>query len=336
MRIQLIGLGHVGQSLIELIEEKKELLTRSGLDPSIVSVSDSEGTATDKAGLDTADLLKYKKLSWKGFRKYVKGYGALDAIREIESDIVVELTPSTFNGEPGLSNIRTALTARKNVVTSNKGPLVVAYKQLTKMARENGVKLLYEATVGAHVPVFCLAESCFKADKLQNVRGILNATTNFVLGEMQKGKTFERAIDEAVKAGWAETDYSDDVDGIDAARKLVIMANTFFDANAKLGNVKVEGIRHIEPLVDEARRRKRRIKLVCEIKRGEHELAMSVSPLIVASDDQLATVNQGDMAVRFTFETSKEIFVSARFLGPRQTAYAVLNDMAKTNQKQAC
>jgi homoserine dehydrogenase len=105
------------------------------------------------------------------------------------------------------------------------------------MAKESGVKLLHEATVGAHVPVFCLLESCFKADELQSVRGILNATTNYVIGEMEKGKGFQEAIDQAVKAGWAETNYSDDVDGIDSARKLVIMANALFRENATLKDV---------------------------------------------------------------------------------------------------
>lgn len=130
--------------------------------------------------------------------------------------------------------------------------------------------------------------------------------------------------------------YSDDVDGIDAARKLVIMANALFGEDAKLDDVKIEGIRHIEPLMDEARRQNRKVKLVCEITRDQRKLAMSVSPQQVAPDDPLATVNQGDMAIRFTFKTSKEIFVSAQFLGPKQTAYAVLNDIVRTNKKPAC
>ena len=84
-----------------------------------------------------------------------------------------------------------SLAAKKSVVTANKGPLVVAYRELVRMAKENDVRLLYEATVGAHVPVFCLVESCFKADELQCVSGILNATTNFVIGEMEKGRGFQ-------------------------------------------------------------------------------------------------------------------------------------------------
>jgi homoserine dehydrogenase len=320
MRIQLIGLGNVGQSLLQLINEKKQLLKSLGLDLSIVSVSDSKGTAKDKRGLSPADVLRYKTLEWRGFRKYVKGYSALKAIGEIECDVTVELTPSTLNGEPGLPNIKAALTAKKNVVTANKGPLVVAYGQLMNMAKQSGVKLLHEATVGAHVPVFCLLESCFKVDELQSVRGILNATSNYVIGEMEKGKSFQEAIDQAVKAGWAETNYSDDVDGIDSARKLVIMANALFRENATLKDVKIQGIRHVEALVKGARRQNRKVKLICEIKRNKDKLEMTVSPTMVSPDDALTTVNEARMAIKYTFKTSKEIFVSAQFLGPKQTS----------------
>jgi homoserine dehydrogenase len=336
MRIQLIGLGHVGQSLLQLINEKKQMLKSLGLDLSIVSVSDSKGTAKDKRGLSPADVLRYKTLEWRGFRKYVKGYSASKAIEEIECDVMVELTPSTLSGEPGLSNIKDALTAKKNVVTANKGPLVVAYRELMNMAKENGVKLLHEATVGAHVPVFCLLESCFKVDELQSVRGILNATTNYVIGEMEKGKGFQEAIDQAVKQGWAETNYSDDVDGIDSARKLVIMANALFRENATLKDVKIQGIRHVEALVKRARKQNRKVKLICEIKRNKDKLEMTVSPTMVSLDDALATVSEGNMAINYTFRTSKEIFVSAQFLGPKQTAYAVLNDIVTIDTRLTC
>jgi homoserine dehydrogenase len=336
MKIQLVGFGHVGQSLIELIDEKKELLKALGLDLRIVSVSDSRGTALDERGLSPTEILRYKTRGWKGFGEYVEGFGALEAVRKIGCDVTVELTPSTLNGEPGLSNIKAALAAKKSVVTANKGPLVVAYRELVRIAKKNSVRLFYEATVGAHVPVFCMVESCFKADELQSVRGILNATTNFVIGEMQRGKSFQDAIDEAVRAGWAETNYSDDVDGIDSARKLVIIANALFGENASLKDVKIEGIRHVETLVKAARRENRKVKLICEIARNKDKLEMTVSPKMIPLDDALATANEGNMAIKYTFKTSKEIFVSAQFLGPKQTAYAVLNDIVRANAKSSC
>jgi homoserine dehydrogenase len=324
-----VGIGNVGKELCGLIEDKRELLNSLGMNIVVVSISDSKGTAIAQNGLKLKEIVNYKRLGWQGFSNYKSGYRALDAIRDIESDVVVELTPSTPNGEPGLSIIQAALKKRKHVVTSNKGPLVVAYKNLVKLAEENNVKLLYEATVAAHVPVFCMLDSCFKADKLLAVRAIFNATTNFIIGEMETGKSFQKALNEAIGAGWAEANYSDDVDGIDAARKVVILANTLFQADAKLEDVKIEGIRNIGPMIEKARVSNRKVKLICEILREKGKLKMSVAPKLVSLDDSFATVNQGNMAAKFTFETSKEVFVTAQFTSPKQTACAVLNDLTK-------
>jgi len=329
LKIQLVGLGNVGKELCELIEEKRELLNSLGTNIVVVSISDSKGTAVAQNGLKLKEVVNYKRLGWQGFRNYKSGYGALDAIRDVESDVVIELTSSTPNGEPGLSIIEAALKKRKHVVTSNKGPLVVAYKNLIKLAEKNNVKLLYEATVAAHLPVFCMLDSCFKADKLLTVQAILNATTNFIIGEMEAGKSFQKALNEAIGAGWAEANYSDDVDGIDAARKVVILANALFEADAKLEDVKIEGIRNVGPMIEEARVSNRKVKLICEILKEKGRLKMSVAPKLVSLDDSFATVNHGNMAAKFRFETSKEVFVTAHFTSPKQTAYAVLNDLTK-------
>ena len=136
MRIQLIGLGHVGQSLNRAHRREGGYAEVMWTRLHIVSVSDSKGTAVDNRGLCPPEILRYKTLGWKGFGKYVKGRSALDAIGNIESDVTVELTPSTPTGEPGLSNIRAALAVKKSVVTANKGPLVVAYGELVRMAEE--------------------------------------------------------------------------------------------------------------------------------------------------------------------------------------------------------
>ena len=336
MKIQLIGLGNVGKSLVELIAEKKKLLETRGHMIDIVSVSDSRGTAIDKNGLNPEEILKHKEHEWKGFQEYRRGYGTAEVIANVESDAVVELTPSTFSGEPGLSNIRAALAERKHVVTANKGPLVKAYRELVSMARENGVKLRYEAAVAAHLPVFCLLESCFKADELLSLRGILNATTNYIIGEMEKDKDLQHALERAIEAGWAETNHSDDIDGIDAARKTVILANALFNADARLEDVQVEGIRHVEGLLKEAKKNNKKVKLICRIAKTNNKLEMTVQPGQVSLNDPLATVNQGNMGIAFRLRTCQEIFVSAQFLGPKQTAYAVLNDLMKIEPETGC
>jgi homoserine dehydrogenase len=337
MKIQLIGFGNVGKNLVMLIKEKENALRALKTPLQIVSVSDSKGTAQNAKGLALAEVLKRKAAAWKGFSEYVEGYSALNAIDKLESDVVVELTPSTPSGQPGLSHVKAALMRKKNVVAANKGPLVVAYEELMKLAEKNHVRLLYEATVGAHLPVFCMVESCFKADQLVHLEGILNATTNFIIGEMEKGRDFHSALNYAIKEGWAETNYSDDVDGIDAARKVVILANSFFRRGARIEDVKIDGIRRIGHMLKEARQSRKRVRLICEISEKGNSLVMSVAPKLLSSDDPFATVKGGDMALKFVFNTSKQIFVSAQFIGVKQTACAVLNDIIKIGKlTEAC
>ena len=335
MKVQVIGLGNVGRSLIQLVAKEEEHLKFLGFNLQFVSISDSGGTAIDERGLQLNEVLKYKKIGWAGFKKYAKGYTALDAIKSIESDVVVELTASTPTGEPGLSHLKVALSSRKNVVTANKGPLVVAFKELIQKAKDNDVKLLYEATVAVHVPIFCLLSSCFIADEVLKVEGIFNATTNFIIGEIESGKSFKEALDAAIKAGWAEVDYSDDVDGVDAARKVVILANFLYDRDFKLKDVKVVGIRNIEPMIREAMKSNKKAKLICEIRRDDDKIQMNVSPKIISLDDPLATVNHGNMGVKFTFKTCQEVFASAQFTSTMQTAYSILNDILKV-RKSGC
>jgi len=336
MRIQLIGLGNVGKNLVALIEEKQGFLLSNGIPLRVVSVSDSNGTAHSNSGLDLNQILKRKKDNWKGFSKYETGYSALDAIKNIRSDAVVELTPSNPSGEPGLTHIKSALECKKNVVTANKTPFVLAYEDLLDIARKNQVRLLYEATVAAHLPVFCLIESCFKADKIVRIEGILNATTNFIIGQIERGRTFQEALTQAIKEGWAETDYSDDVDGVDSARKVVILANAFFKKGARLEDVKIKGIRNIGKSIDRAKQLHKKVKLMCCISRKGTNVEMSVTPRLIAKNDPLATVNAGDMAMKLVFQTSRQVFVSAQFAGVKQTAYAVLNDLIKVAQLNHC
>ena len=329
MKLQIIGLGNVGRSLIELVNKEENSLKCLGLELKVVSVSDARGTAINENGLDLKTILNHKKRNWVEFSDYYEGYSGIDAVKSVQSDVVVELTPSTNNGEPGLSHIKSALSERKNVVTANKGPLVASYDEIIDLARENNVKLLYEATVSAQLPIFCLLNSCFIIDKVERIEGIFNATTNFIIGEVESGKTFKTALDFAISAGWAETNYSDDVDGIDSARKLVILSNTIYNSHSKLEDVKIEGIRKIEQIVEEAKQKKMKVKLMCTLTKSEKGVHMRVSPKIIPLDDPFATITQGNMGIRYNFKNSQDIFVSAQFNNPIQTAYAVLNDIIK-------
>jgi homoserine dehydrogenase len=337
MKIQIVGFGKVGKSLIALMKEKEETLELMEIPIDVISISDSKGTAISRDGLELDEVVKQTKKGLCDMSEYVPTYSAIECIKNLQSDAVVELTPSTISGEPGLSHIKAAFLMKKDVVTANKGPLVVAFKPLVQLAQKNGVKLLYEATVAANLPVFCMVDSCFRADELLSLKGILNATTNFVIGEMEKGRNFDEALKKAVREGWAETEYGDDADGIDAARKVVILANAFFKTDAKLKDVTIRGIRDVNQLIKKAQRLKRRVKLLCEITRKDNKFILSVAPKILSQEDPLNSVTNGNMGLKFNFSKSKQIFVSAEFQGPEQTAQAVLNDVVKICQiSHAC
>jgi homoserine dehydrogenase len=127
------------------------------------------------------------------------------------------------------------------------------------------------------------------------------------------------------------------VDGIDAARKIVILANSYFKRGAKLGDVRIDGIRNLRKTIEKAKSQNKRVKLICNISREEAGVEMSVFPRLIASGDPFAAVNGGDMALKLFFKTSQQIFVSAKFTGVKQTAYAVLNDIVKMAfPTQAC
>jgi homoserine dehydrogenase len=144
-------------------------------------------------------------------------------------------------------------------------------------------------------------------------------------------------LDHAIEEGWAEKNYFDDVDGIDAARKTVILANSYFKRGAKLEDVRIDGIRNVRKTIEKAKSQNKRVKLICNITWREADVEMSVSPKLVALSDPFAIVNGGDMAIKLFFKTSQQIFVSAQFTGVKQTAYAVLNDIIKMAfPTQAC
>ena len=221
MKVALIGLGSVGRGVAGMISKKDLGLTITG-------IADSRSGWMDPAGLDSSSLLANKKKN---------GYcgdpnlTALDVIEKAEYDALIEVTPTNaMTGEPAISYIKAALNRKKHVVTSNKGPIALAYKELRAIARKRGVALRYEATVAGAIPIMHTLEHGLAGNEILAIYGVLNGTCNFILTRMAaEGLTYEQALMEAREMGYAEADPSYDVQGIDAAIKLVILANTIWD-----------------------------------------------------------------------------------------------------------
>jgi homoserine dehydrogenase len=333
MRIILVGWGVVGQSLAQIfLRRKKELAKEYGFRPRIVAIVDKKGAAINPKELDLEQMLSLKKQ--KGTVAASSQYGrpgmsALEVIESVEAEAMVEVTPTNIeDGEPGLSHLKTAFKTGKHAVTTNKGPLALALPALTELADYNNVYLRFSGTVGAGTPVLEFAKKCLLGDKIVSVRGILNGTTNYILSEMdEKHITFQEALEAAQKLGYAEADPTMDVDGYDAAAKLVIMANWIMDKKVTLKDVKIKGIRDVSSQnIEDAVRKGSTIKLIGSI--GE---TLKVEPIQISKRDPLA-VDGALNAVTFVSESAGEQTIIGLGAGGMETASAVLRDLLDIKQ----
>ena len=336
MRIILVGWGVVGQSFAKIIvHRKKELAKKYGFRPRIVAIVDKQGAAINPKGLDLEKMLALKKE--KGTVAASKQYGhpgmsALDVIESVEAEAMVEVSPTNIEtAEPGLSYIKTAFRTGKHVVTTNKGPLALALPALTELADYNNVFLRFSGTVGAGTPVLEFAKNCLQGDKLLSIKGILNGTTNYILTEMdEKHITFDQALKAAQELGFAEADPTMDVDGYDAAAKLVIMANWIMEIKVTIKDVKIKGIREVSSkTIEAASKNGDTIKLIGTV--GE---TIKVEPTQISKHDPLA-VDGALNAVTFVSESAGEQTIVGLGAGGVETASAVLRDLLDIKQNIA-
>lgn len=327
MKLVLIGFGNLGRGLGRALLAKANFLRAEGLDPRVVAVVDEYGALVDERGINLQGLLKVveKANSVTAHRKGKKGKSAVEVIKEVEADVVFELTPTNIKtGEPGLTHIREAMKAGRHVVTSNKGPLVVAFRELDRLTNREGVQFRYSASVGGAVPVIGLARKLLVGDEVRAIRGVLNGTTNYILTRMTaEGVPFDVVLREAQEMGIAEKDPTLDIEGIDTACKITILANSLLGMNVKLKDVKVAGITRIRPEATRlAREAGYMIKLIGAAKRG----LLEVGPRLVPAGHPLAvggTLN----AVTFETDLAREITITGFGAGPRETSSALIGDL---------
>jgi homoserine dehydrogenase len=333
VRLAIVGLGNVGRRLLELIQLKRETLaTRYGIEFVVAGVCDSTGGTADAAGLDITKILELKR-NQRGlassFADVRAGVPPCEWTQTVPMDILVELTPTNLkNGEPGLSTLRSALARKIPVVTANKGPLVLAYPELAELARENNVPLLHSATVTGGLPTLNIGARDLGVATIERVEGILNGTTNYILARMAQGQSYDEALKHAQEIGMAEADPSLDVDGWDAASKLVIIANAVLHRPTTLKDVAVEGIRHVT-LEDaqNAETHRQTIKLVALAERAGKNYRLSVRPTLLEKSHPLARVGAGMMGVIYETDINGTVFASIEENDPYPTAAAVLRDL---------
>jgi len=332
LRTILIGLGTIGQSYCQLLENRKEdLLTNYGIDSKIVAVADSKGVAIDEKGINISDILSVKKnnKSVSDLSIGDKSKTSIDLIEEIDAELLVDATPTNIqDGEPSASLLESAMKTKKNIITANKGPLALAFSSIIEKADYNNVILKYSATVGGGTPILEFGRKCLEADRILEMHAILNGTTNYILTEMDdRGLSFQDALKEAQELGYAETDPTLDIDGFDAAAKLVIMSNLLLGKELVLNDLKIEGIRDItQKDITKAKDNGNTIKLIASV----NNMA-KVEPVIISKDDPMSVAG-ALCSVKFVSEFAGEEIIIGKGAGGMETASAMIRDLVEIKQ----
>tara|TARA_Y100000590_G_scaffold64547_1_gene69486 strand:+ start:15969 stop:16979 length:1011 start_codon:yes stop_codon:yes gene_type:complete len=326
MRIILCGFGVVAQSLTKLLESRtSDLYSKYGMKPRIIGVFDSNGSAYDNSGLDLKKIVSAKEESGsvKAYDKAQENISGLEMIESLDADVLIETTTSNYkDAEPGMSHITTAMKKGLHVISVNKGPLALAFPSLMELATYNQVLLRFSGTVGGGTPILDYAKNSLRGERIVSFQGILNGTTNYILTKMADGLSFDDALSDAKSKGYVEADESLDLDGLDAAAKLVILANWIIGLKVTMKDIEKIGIRKLTSRdIEEASKKSCSIKLIasCNDK-------LTVSPIQIKNDDPLCvdgTLN----AISFTSEHSGTQTIIGRGAGGMETASSILRDL---------
>lgn len=332
MRLILCGFGVVGQSLAKLLESRAEdLYARFGLKPRIVGVFDTKGSAVESSGLDLNKLLDVKKKfgSVKKYSSTKNNLSGVDLIKNYDADVLIETTASNYkDAEPGMSHITEAMKHGLHVISVNKGPLALAFPSLMELASYNQVLLRFSGTVGGGTPILDYAKNSLRGERISSFEGILNGTTNYILTKMTNGMSFKDALNDAKQKGYVEADESLDLDGLDAAAKLVILANWVMDLKVTLPDIKRIGIRNVSTEdIKNAAQKKSAVKLIASCNKE-----LIVAPKEVSLDDPLC-VNGTLNAISFTSEHSGTQTIIGRGAGGIETASSILRDLLDIRQE---
>jgi homoserine dehydrogenase len=309
VKIGICGLGTVGAGTYKLIHENAALLSaRAGCELEVVHV----GARRDNPECDTGDT------------RVSRDIFALASDPDI--DILVELIGGT---DTALDLVRQAVANGKHVVTANKALIAVHGNELFRAAEEAGVTIAYEAAVAGGIPIIKALREGLAANQVQWLAGIINGTGNFILSEMrEKGREFSDVLEEAQQLGYAEADPTFDVEGIDAAHKLVILASIAFGMPLQFDKVFTEGITRISTVdVEYAEELGYRIKHLGIARRSAGGIELRVHPTLIPEKRLLANVNGVKNAVLVEGDAVGPTLYYGAGAGAAPTASAVVADI---------
>ena len=303
----LLGLGTVGGGVYKLLERQKE------------EMADKAGANVEIAGILVHNINKK--------REGVDAALLTDRWEDIIENEEIELVIEVMGGiEPARTLIREALLAGKSVVTANKDLLAVYGEELLAIAEEQKTDLLFEAAVAGGIPIMRPLRQCLAGNEITEVMGIVNGTTNYILTKMfEQGMSFEEALAKATELGYAEADPTADIEGLDAGRKVAIMASSAFHSRVVFDDVHVEGITKITAQdIKYAREFDSVIKLVGIARNTGEGVEACVYPMLLSGEHPLASVRNSFNAVLVHGDAVDDVMFYGRGAGEFPTASAVM------------
>ena len=310
VKIGLVGTGTVGGGCLDILSNhKQDFLRHFGIDLELARVCSRDSQPAISRGLQDLFTDDYH-----------------DIINDPEIDIVIELIGGT-----GVAKdvIKEALSAGKQVVTANKAIMASAGEEIMNLAEEKGVEIAFEASVGGGIPIIDPLKHSLIANRIDSIMGIVNGTTNYMLSRMDEdGLDYDTALKEAQERGFAEADPTADVDGLDAAAKIAILASIAFNSRVTMDQVYTEGIRRISP-VDLAMAHESGyvVKLVAHARRTEKGIDVRVHPTMIPESHQLATVNGVFNAIFVEGDAVGQTMFFGEGAGAGPAASAVMGDV---------
>lgn len=310
IKIGLLGLGTVGSGVVELLESNKEAILKKMGEEIVIKkilVRDVHKPRQVKPRCPVTDDPE-------------------EVLNDGDIDIIVELMGGV---EPALTYIKRALNSGKPVVTANKELISTRGQELFKLAAKNKAGLLFEASVGGGIPIIRPLKQCLIANDIREIMAVINGTTNFILSEMtDKQKDFKEVLEQAQKQGYAESDPSADIDGLDAGRKLAILSSIAFNTRIVPEDIHTEGIRNISSKdIKYARELGYVIKLLAVARRENGRVEAWVSPVLLPEKHPLAKIGGVFNAIMVHGSPVGQVMFYGRGAGKDATASAVVGDV---------
>lgn len=310
VKVGLVGTGTVGGGCLDILRNHKEEFKRHfGIDIELTRVCSRQPEVAEAYGL--GDIFT------TDFHEVIEGP---------EVDLVIELIGgTTFAKEVVIG----ALQNGKSVVTANKALMASCGEEVMSLAEEKGVEIAFEASVGGAIPIIVPLKHSLIANRIDSIMGIVNGTTNYMLTRMDEdGMSYEDALKEAQERGFAEADPTADVDGLDAAAKIAILASIAFNSRVTMNQVFTEGIRRISPVdLAMAHEMGYAVKLLAHAYRSNGGIDVRVHPTMIPESHQLATVNGVFNAIYTVGDAAGENMFFGEGAGAGPAASAVMGDV---------